>query len=178
MGNTVMKSRYGKLILTFALLSSLSIHAAAQKNNIRMYNTIALEGSTARWTGKDMNVATFRLAPGILLGGHWIAFLPVGFNIDMYNIQSSNNFQFQLLTGAGAGYGQDYRNGCFWDATYSWSTTLLAKEMNYQQQHLNIRLGVHTLKGDLFCQAGVILRSDRHNGESLWMPAFGLGIRL
>ena len=165
-------------VLLFTLLVSFGFDAAAQQKTAQLYNTLAVEGATARWTGKDMNVSTVRVAPGVRFGGHWILFMPFDVNIDMHNTQTTKNFQVQTLIGAGAGYGQEYKNGYFWDATYSWSTTLQRMEMNYQQHHISFRLGFHAAKGDLFCQAGVALRRDWQTGGNLWMPTVGMGIRL
>ena len=173
-----MKNLKNTGMLAAVLLSLLCVGANAQDKAVQWYNSIGFEAATARWTGKDVNVSTFRVAPGMLLGGHWILFLPVDLNIDMYNTQSTGNFQTQFLLGPGAGYAKECRNGCFWDAAYSWSTTLLNREMNYQQHQIRFRLGAHTVKGDLFCQAGVILRRDWQTAESHWMPTVGLGIRL
>lgn len=173
-----MKHFISSSVLFLALLAFFCLDASAQKKAVQLYNTAAVEAATARWSGKDLNVSTIRLSPGVQFGGHWILLMPLDVNIDMYNTQTTRNFQVQTLLGAGAGYAQECKNGCFWDATYSWSSTLQKMDMNYQQHHLNFRLGFHTAKGDLFCQAGAALRRDWQTGSNLWMPTVGLGIRL
>ena len=175
---TIMRTRITPIILAAALFASISLDAEAQDKAVQRYNAAAMEAATARWSGKDLNVSTIRLSPGVQFGGHWILFMPLDVNIDMYNTQTTRNFQVQTLLGAGAGYGQECKNGCFWDASYSWSTTLQKMDMNYHQHHINFRLGFHTTKGDLFCQAGAVLRRDWQTGGNLWMPTVGMGIRL
>ena len=79
-------------VLLFTLLVSFGFDAAAQQKTAQLYNTLAVEGATVRWTGKDMNVSTVRVAPGVRFGGHWILFMPFDVNIDMHNTQTTKNF--------------------------------------------------------------------------------------